>query len=704
MIKKISALILIFNLCFLPVFTQTLKKSEKDSRYSKVKLTVKSINIGNKKKTEKPEPKKNYDRFDYDEAGRIVKIRSKDKGIIKISYDEYGRLKSRNESNIESQHFYYDKLGRNTKIEYRSKEKKNIVEFKYSTLEESYKLGYMNEKIEKSEHSFYKYEGRRLLEEKKVINGHTFIIKYRYNKKGYLSEIHYPSGLIVSYEYNDKNKIENVFVVRNKIRSEVLKYIKGKDSTSLQYGNGLNTEININKNKRTLNMKTGDIQDLEFRFNDKGLIDKVIDKKARRNKKEFYYDQYERLITAYGPWGKISYRYDSMDNLTKKIEKDCKLKLSYDKKSSKIKELIENDTNVIVKYDQLGRMTKYGSMTFSYNERGRLEKIIEKGKPVIELSYNYKNQRVIEKRGDIIEYYYIYDNQDRVLAKYDNMGNILKQYIYSKETPVGFVKDNKVYYYHYDLMNFPIMITDNTGKVVRKVQYKPYGEIISFKGELNDYLRFPGQYNIKETNLCYNLNRIYTPVLTRYLEPDPIVNVNNIYEYTSGNPVCFYDYCGQKINHYWGYMSLVDSAPGIMKTLSKLLKKLKWISIQVPVYFLDLRSECYKEGEYLYYKAGCITAVLGGVAVGIDFGRAFLGKINLVSIKDKYSIPDLKEAAGLVKWVGVSVVVVGGAQLGYIRFGNTKTGIISPGTGISVNISAALGWAWVNHQRKYCCD
>ena len=218
---------------------------------------------------------------------------------------------------------------------------------------------------------------------------------------------------------------------------------------------------------------------------------------------------------------------------------------------------------------------------------------------MVELFYNYKGERVVEKKGDK-EIYYVYDNKNRVLSEINNKGEVLKEYIYKKEIPIGFIKDNKIYYYHYDLMNFPIMITDNTGKIVRKVQYKPYGEIISFKDELNDTLRFPGQYEIKGTNLSYNLNRIYTPVLTRYLEPDPIVNVNNIYEYAISNPIKYSDLEGKAEKFkYWNDMGPI-----------KLIKGSVFIFLSVINFGGIYKSECSTNcpGKYNGYYARVVTA------------------------------------------------------------------------------------------------
>lgn len=639
MVKKLFILSLVVLLVYLPLFSQNSNAVEKNS--TGVILSDQKVNLGKDKKSEKPIPKRDYDKYEFDEASRITKIISKDKGVTKYVYNELGKLESKINSNSESEHYYYDLLGRRTKIEYKSNGEKDAVEFKYSTPADSYKLGNLNEKIEKTEHSFYKYAGRRLKEEKKIIRGHEFLVKYNYNEKGLLSEIHYPSGLIVSYKYDDKNKIENIFVARDNKKESVLKYIREKESIDFKFGNELTTSFYKNKEKGTVRVRTGNVQDLIFSFNKKGLISKVIDKKNSRNKKEFYYDAEDRLITAYGPWGKISYRYDSMDNLKTKIEKDYKMELSYNKKSSRIKELKENGNNVEIKYDKLGRMTQYREIYFKYNTRGKLEKILKNDAIVVELFYNYKNQRVMEKNGNNT-FYYIYDNQDRVLAQYDNNGKIMKEYIYSKEFPVGFMTDSKIYYYHYDLMNFPKTITDNTGKVVRKVEYKPYGEIIKSEGTITDNLRFPGQYKIPGTNLFYNYHRTYSPSLTRYFEPDLIINTENIYQYTSGNPIKYFDLMGLKMNCYFFDL--------YVKEISGLLfywKVLRGKNVRSD----DCNSECFKkDGKWVKLTQGEFVARSYGIGliVSLPFTFSYLFAKGISNDPSRFPYPQLLEFYGKV--------------------------------------------------------
>jgi RHS repeat-associated protein len=643
----------------LSLFSQKPTVVKKDCGCANGKVSIKTVYSGRFNGAKNTVLKKNFDRILYDDIGRITRIISKDMGERKFVYNEYGRLEIKIKSNMESQHYHYDKLGRNTRIEFCSNRNNDSVEFKYSTPEESYMLGNIVEKIEKNEHSYYKYSGRKLKSETKIIKGHKFVVTYDYNENGLLSKIRYPSGLVINYEYDKRNKIKNIFITRdNKEKRSVLNYVKRENTIIFQYGNGLRTEVEINTEKKSVSMKIGNDRNLEFVFNDNGFIEKVVNKKNIKDNKEFYYDQHGRLITSYGSWGKISYRYDSMDNLITKIEKGGKLELNYDTKSARIKELKKHGKSIEVEYDKLGRMAKYNDMSFTYNNRGRLEKIFKNNKLLTELCYNYKHQRVIE-RNENEDRYYIYDNHNRILAEYNYHGEPLKEYIYANETIIGFIRNKSIYYYHYDLMNFPIMISDDSGKVVREVQYKPYGEIIYVMGNLDDTLRYPGQFELEGTGIFYNLNRIYNPRLSRYQEPDPVVSPSNLYQYAECNPQYYVDLNGLKVwegkNCYFldlysreGSISFWFVSFGFITILrGENIIGQKEIVDNGPCYCFDPE---FPTGRKFKLTEGKFTGILASIGLGakLPLSISYLDAKGL-SIVWPYDYPKVKEFKGKIQ-------------------------------------------------------
>ena len=100
-----------------------------------------------------------------------------------------------------------------------------------------------------------------------------------------------------------------------------------------------------------------------------------------------------------------------------------------------------------------------------------------------------------------------------------------------------------VYYYHNDHLSTPQILTDDSGAVAWRAAYEPFGEAQISVENVENNLRFPGQYFDQEVGLHYNYFRTYDPTTGRYLESDPI-GLNgglNTYGYVSGNPLSFTD-------------------------------------------------------------------------------------------------------------------------------------------------------------------
>ncbi|MCU1747977.1 RHS repeat domain-containing protein, partial [Pseudomonas sp. 6D_7.1_Bac1] len=105
------------------------------------------------------------------------------------------------------------------------------------------------------------------------------------------------------------------------------------------------------------------------------------------------------------------------------------------------------------------------------------------------------------------------------------------------------------FYYQLDHLGTPQELTDYSGEIVWSATYKAYGKLASLQqfGEeqLEQPLRFQGQYFDAESGLHYNRHRYYNPDIGRYLTPDPskLTGGINGYQYTP-NPTGWVDPLG----------------------------------------------------------------------------------------------------------------------------------------------------------------
>ena len=105
------------------------------------------------------------------------------------------------------------------------------------------------------------------------------------------------------------------------------------------------------------------------------------------------------------------------------------------------------------------------------------------------------------------------------------------------------------FYYQLDHLGTPQELTGYSGEIVWSAKYNAYGKVthLAFGGgeQLEQPLRFQGQYFDAESGLHYNRHRYYNPDIGRYLTPDPIKLAGglNQYQYTP-NPTGWVDPLG----------------------------------------------------------------------------------------------------------------------------------------------------------------
>ncbi|GKQ48975.1 hypothetical protein PSTH2693_27485 [Pseudomonas syringae pv. theae] len=106
--------------------------------------------------------------------------------------------------------------------------------------------------------------------------------------------------------------------------------------------------------------------------------------------------------------------------------------------------------------------------------------------------------------------------------------------------------ENKVYYYHTDQIGTPLEMTDAEGQIVWQAKYRAWGAIEKLVvNEVEQNLRFQGQYFDVETGLHYNTFRYYDPEIGRFTTQDPIGLLGgfNLYQYAP-SPIGWIDPLG----------------------------------------------------------------------------------------------------------------------------------------------------------------
>ena len=111
--------------------------------------------------------------------------------------------------------------------------------------------------------------------------------------------------------------------------------------------------------------------------------------------------------------------------------------------------------------------------------------------------------------------------------------------------------DGTLYYVHQDYLGSTVAVSDAAGQAVGRVQYDPYGEVLTstLPADLTDRF-FTGQRFDSSTGLYYYNARYYDPHLGRFIQPDSLVpdplnpQAWNRFSYVYNNPASYIDPSG----------------------------------------------------------------------------------------------------------------------------------------------------------------
>ncbi|WDE03671.1 RHS domain-containing protein [Thalassomonas viridans] len=211
----------------------------------------------------------------------------------------------------------------------------------------------------------------------------------------------------------------------------------------------------------------------------------------------------DRLLSFNG----IDYRYDGSSNQISSLTAGEKQQRFFDG-LNQLRRINVNNALTHYEYDALGR---------------RSAKITEQG------------------RTD-----FIWDNHQLIGEHYQGK---FTWYVYYPGSflPVALIKDGEIYYYHLDQLGTPVCLTDKNAKAVWRDNGDAFGAPQDKPGnsdsnQIENPIRFQGQYHDQESGLHYNRFRYYCPKQGRFIHQDPIGLAGGInpYEYAP-NPVNWVD-------------------------------------------------------------------------------------------------------------------------------------------------------------------
>jgi RHS repeat-associated protein len=284
----------------------------------------------------------------------------------------------------------------------------------------------------------------------------------------------------------------------------------------------------------------------------------------------YQYDLLDRLRTVEGPTPE-AFLFDPASNLLEALD-------GQEATDAQASQALPEPSSPNARRPQQtpgNRLKRQRNRRFTYDERGnRTEEIVECGArqgQVTRYRYNAQNQLVeVNVAGVVTRYAYdalgrrisktsesgntcFYWNGDVLLGEVNEGANNTKPsrtYLFEPFSfkPLALIQNNEVFHYHTDHIGTPREITNARAQVVWSASFKTYGALaLAHVNEVDNPLRFQGQYFDCETRLHYNRHRYYDPECGQFTTQDPIglLGGMNAYQYAP-NPMTWVDPWGLK--------------------------------------------------------------------------------------------------------------------------------------------------------------
>ncbi len=205
-------------------------------------------------------------------------------------------------------------------------------------------------------------------------------------------------------------------------------------------------------------------------------------------------------------------------------------------------------------YDANGNLASASGAAYTYDAQNRLVSATVNGTTTT-MSYDARN-RVVRRTTGGADLFFTYADWN-LLEERNAAGAIQQAYVHGaqidellvKITPAGAV------YYHADALGSTLALTNETGQFAETYTYDAFGAATArspsgsplAQSALGNRFLFTGRELIGATGIYDYRNRVYSPVLGRFLQTDPIrfsAGDVNLYRYASNSPVSLIDPLG----------------------------------------------------------------------------------------------------------------------------------------------------------------
>jgi RHS repeat-associated protein len=495
--------------------------------------------------------------FSYNTKNFLISETHPETGTLTYGRDNVGNLTSQTDGKGATS-FAYDALDRRTSIDYPGTA--DDTTFAYDNADNRTSVS----NAAAAYTSTYDSENR-LTQQVLTINGLTFTTSFGYDTQGNLTTLTYPTGRAITYTYDSANRVSGL----NGYVSSVT-YHPSRAMASLTFANAKTTTIGYDNRYRVQATDTPAVLQYTYGYDGVSNVLSITDILDASRTRTMTYDNVDRLLTASGIWGSMSFAYDAVGNRTSKTTASGTTTYSY--ASNRVTAATGAETDQYA-YDPNGNMTTIRGFTLAHDVANRL---IEVNAGTVTYTYDGDGRRVKKVNNAAVKTtLYHYDRAGNILAETDGAGATQVEYLYINGQHVAKIvpgTPESVLYYHNDTLASPVAMTDTAGNVVWRVDYEPFGNLAAIMETVPNTHEFIGKERDPETGLHYFGARYYDDGIGRFLSVDPALRIRtpsaslthtqllNNYAYAGNNPYRFVDRDGN-------FIQLAPIVVGILSTV-----------------------------------------------------------------------------------------------------------------------------------------
>jgi len=482
----------------------------------------------------------------YDANGNRASIYDPNYGFATEVHNAYGELTRSVSPDFVTTDYTYDLLGNKTRRVETSNNsgQQTITEWLYDSTEGS--QGLLLSITSDNQSISYDYDEQlRLKAVSENQSGINYRTLYSYDEASRMASMTYPSGYTVHYRYTAEGYLRDI----TDDNAAMLWKANATNAlgvpTKVSTGNGWVTEYSYGTNNNKLKSiktcsETEVIQDYCYEYDEFSNMTRRIDQRHGIDEL-FVYDNLNRLIKATDEKGESLFSYDPLGRMLSKTRAgqtvfdnaDYSGPMPHAIKSAQTQQGVFPEDRMQIEYTDFGKVAS-----------------ITQGANHISYRYGYDHQRIQsteDVNGIILEKAYVNSCEFIIPSE----GSPIIRTFLSCPTGVFAVAETRddstrLHYVHKDHLGSWTLISDSEGNIEQENRFDAWGYC-----ENNDELLFgrgfTGHEHIKGMNLINMNGRLYDPLTSSMISPDPYVQMPdfsqnfNRYAYCLNNPLTYVD-------------------------------------------------------------------------------------------------------------------------------------------------------------------